>query len=117
MNFKQRLDRFLGQSDERLLPDDDSVVRESLEFANSFELGNYDLIISPGKFEGEFRYTPYFWNLSMNGCSDNIVWDQDLMLNVFDITAEDRAHFPELADIKRILISEDDYGFVYADLE
>ncbi len=53
MNFKQRLDRYLSQSDEDHLPDEDTLWQESLAFADLFNYDEFGLITNPGKFERE----------------------------------------------------------------
>ena len=62
----------------------------------------------PGKFEGESRYVPYFWEQYMNGCADR---DNGTVLG-FDITAEDREIFPELKGRRTVNLIETDQGFV-----
>ena len=66
-------------------------------------------IVSPGKFECERIYVPYFWDAYLNGMADR---DDGALLG-FDITAEDRAEFPEIPKRKRTvrLLQRDD-GFV-----
>lgn len=53
-------------------------------------------IRSPGKFEGERVYVPYFWDCAMNGCADED--DGDIL--TFIITQEDLDEFPELVEDK-----------------
>jgi hypothetical protein len=77
---------------------------------------DYDIkdgrISSPGKFEGEAVYAPYFYDAYLNGMADD---EGDRL--VFDVTAEDRREFPELKNVKRVFLSEDDNGFVYCETE
>jgi hypothetical protein len=65
-------------------------------------------IISPGKFEGEMVYVPYFWEAYLNGCADR---DDGRVLG-FDVTAEDKAMFPELKGRRTVRLMERDDGFV-----
>ncbi len=117
MNFRQRLDRFLTQSDEHLL--DDTLQQESLEFADSFDYDEYGSITSPGKFEREGRYTPYFWNMTMISAQDEDLYDSedDTHYSLFNITDIDRAIFPELKDVKVVSLWESESGFVFSDLD
>ena len=76
-------------------------------------LASYDVrngrIVSPGKFEGEAIYVPHFWNVFLDGFADR---DNGRVLG-FDITAEDRAEFPELGRRRRtVRLVESDTGFV-----
>lgn len=66
-------------------------------------------ILSPGKFEGEMLYVPYFWEAYCNGMADR---DDGTVLG-FDITPEDRAMFPELGKRRRtVKLIERSDGFV-----
>jgi len=72
-------------------------------------------IISPGKFEGEPIFAPYFWNIGLQGFADS---DNGKAYG-FRINKDDEAHkeFPELKKWlgrKRSLrLFESDTGFVY----
>lgn len=65
-------------------------------------------VARPGKFEGEARYVPYFWQAFLNGCADR---DDGTVLG-FDVTAEDKALFPELKRRHTVKLIERDDGFV-----
>jgi len=65
-------------------------------------------IVSPGKFEGERTYVPYFWNAFMNGGADR---DDGKVLG-FDVTAEDKKLFPALKKRRTVRLVETDSGFV-----
>jgi hypothetical protein len=66
-------------------------------------------IESPGKFEGEMLYVPFFWDAFLNGMADR---DGGTVIG-FDITPEDRQMFPELGKRKRtVRIYQRDDGFV-----
>lgn len=68
-------------------------------------------ITSPGKFEGEMIYIPFFWSEVLNGGAD----DEDGNRAVFIITPQDRALFPEIpGDVIRLELSEDNYGFIHS---
>jgi hypothetical protein len=62
----------------------------------------------PGKFEGEAAYVPYFWNVFLEGGADR---DDGRILG-FDVTAEDKAIFPELKNRRTVKLLETDQGFV-----
>lgn len=65
-------------------------------------------IASPGKFEGEMIYTPYFWSHGLEGMAD----DDDGETFTFRVTPEEKAAFPELAKVKTVRLRERDDGFV-----
>ncbi len=62
----------------------------------------------PGKFEGEARYVPYFWDVYMDGGAD----DDDGTVLTFNVSDEDKKLFPELRGRKRVKLMEQDSGFV-----
>jgi hypothetical protein len=49
-------------------------------------------ITTPGKFEGQRLYVPYYYDNYMNGCADR----EDGQVLGFDVYPEDRVEFPEL---------------------
>lgn len=75
------------------------------------------IIRTPGKFEGEAIYVPYFYWAMLNGCGDTIdlSWDDEntAMIDVFHVTADDIIEFPELADRETVELWWDDNGFVW----
>lgn len=72
-------------------------------------------IISPGKFEGCFRWAPHFWSLALEGCGDE-EWEMDEgpSVSVFVVTDEDKIRFSELEHAVMLELFEDDNGFVHA---
>lgn len=74
---------------------------------------NYDIrngiIKSPGKFEGEAIYAPYFWNLILNGAADE---DNGIETTIY-VLKEDLELFPELEGITKVTLFCDSFGFVY----
>lgn len=72
-------------------------------------------IVSPGKFEGEPVFAPHFWELGLEGFSD----DDEVGVFKFQIKQDDPEHemFPELAGFcglnGTLRIREDDQGFVH----
>lgn len=68
------------------------------------------IIRSPGKFEGERVWVPYFYEDAENFC----VFDKQIEL---DILEDDREVWPELpANAERIILTEDENGFVYGEV-
>jgi len=66
------------------------------------------IIRSPGKFEGEAIYVPYFWDAFLNGGADR---DNGSVLG-FDLTPEDKLEFPELIGRRTVKLMERSDGFV-----
>lgn len=62
----------------------------------------------PGKFEGEARYVPYFWNEFLNGAYDR----DDGKVITFYVTKEDKKLFPELKHRRAVKLVEQSDGFV-----
>ena len=73
-------------------------------------------ITSPGKFEGEAAYVPYFWDMGLDGMADEDYTDSNGAVWAFDVTADDIAFFPELKNVNRVELRESDQGFVSAKL-
>ena len=67
----------------------------------------------PGKFEGEQRYTPFYYDAWLNGSGENIHTEHGF-LTVFEIQPGDKNLFNELRAYKFVTIHEDGNGFVYA---
>ena len=76
-----------------------------------YDVDTHGTIRSPGKFEGEPVYAPYFYDALMNGFAD----DDDGVAS-FNIDANDIKEFPELANVKRLRLWESEQGFVYIEL-
>lgn len=73
-------------------------------------------INTPGKFEGEMLYVPYFWDMVMDGGGDT-QYDGDTPIDYFEVTTDDIRLFPELDGTKRIAVWESDSGFVNSELD
>lgn len=77
------------------------------EIEQDYDVKN-GVIHSPGKFEGEAVYVPFYWDAYLNGGADE---DLDSYL-IFNVTNEDRAQFPELAGVQTVKLYEREDGFV-----
>jgi hypothetical protein len=73
-----------------------------------YQIDERGVIRSPGKFEGEMLYVPYFWDAFLNGCADG----DDGEVLTFIVDSDDVREFPELADAKQVRLYEDSQGFV-----
>lgn len=65
-------------------------------------------ITNPGKFEGERRFVPHFFDMFLSGFAD--FDDGDTM--GFEVTETERRAFPELAGVKVVCLMVRDDGFV-----
>ena len=88
-------------------------IRAGLAF--EYPCDDNGIIKGPGKFEREPLFVPFFYDLMLSGCGEDIE-DEDGAAR-FEIEADDKAVFPELAEYKAIVLSEDGNGFVYHRLE
>lgn len=72
-------------------------------------------ICTPGKFEGCAIYVPHLWEAVLNGEGEEHPFqtEDDPQTTRLEITAEDRAEYPELNGIDFADLWEDDQGFVY----
>lgn len=68
-------------------------------------------IHEPGKFEGEPIYTPYLYDLIMDGQSDMIGQG-----DIITLDNDDREAFPELGEAAYAHCEEDSQGFFYVKL-
>lgn len=80
------------------------------EILNEYKVDASGRIQSPGKFEGEMLYVPYFYVWIGEGYGDGGHEDGFM----FGVSDTDRLLFPELKDTKAITLYEDDQGFVTA---
>ena len=66
------------------------------------------LIQSPGRFEGEMLYVPYYWDVYLLYGADR---DNGRALG-FDVSAEDKVEFPELKRRRTVKLIKSDQGFI-----
>lgn len=79
------------------------MTREEIE--KDYQVNEDGIITSPGKFEGQMIYVPYFNDQSLNGFFDLAEW--------IEIENTDLEKFSELEGVFEIRLFEDDNGFVY----
>lgn len=65
-------------------------------------------VSQPGKFEGCAPHVPYFWQLFLEGMAGEDEGDTV----VFTVEPEDKELFPELQLGERVVLEEDNVGFV-----
>ena len=93
------------------------LTREEIETIYQTKRG---IIISPGKFEGEPLWCPYFYIAGTEGFAHDTYDGTDGCTEpvgatwVFVVTDDDRREFPELRGIHTVEIHEDSQGFVWS---
>lgn len=88
------------------------------EILKQYQIDRSGIIRSPGNFEGEMLYAPYFYDMVMHGCGEEIYDDytDELLYTRVDVDDDARAEFPELyPDTTAVLVYESDEGFVYVE--
>jgi len=71
------------------------------------------VIVTPGKFEGEPEYAPYYYDLAMENGEDELVFDSDdTPVSIFYVSDEDREMFHIKPETHAILLWVSDDGFV-----
>lgn len=90
----------------------DSHLLYSLDQRCRYECDEQGRITSPGKFEGEMYYLPYFYDLAVCGEGE---FDEDDGTFTVQIEPEDRELFPQLASDQEsvTMVESMDSGFVY----
>jgi hypothetical protein len=78
---------------------------------HTYSINKDGIIISPGKFEGEPEWAPYFYQQWLETGGHEM--DDEEGNAIIHVLPEDRARFPELAKVDHILIRESDQGFVH----
>ena len=81
------------------------MTRATIEQEYKIESG---IIRTPGQFEGEMLYVPYFWDAYLNGFADQ----DDGNVLYFVVTDDDKIQFPELKRRKVIRLYQREDGFV-----
>lgn len=76
---------------------------------SDYKVNEHGIIQSPGKFEGEMLYAPYFYDRLLDGCPDEDIEG----VAFFVVNQDDRDEFPELYDVVGVALEETDTGFVY----
>ena len=78
-------------------------------------VGGAQLVVSPGKFEGEPIWLVYLWDLALESFADSTEYDGDTEVSVFEVDAEMRVYDPYTfaeSSVNVIRVWENDQGFV-----
>lgn len=88
-------------------------IQEENDVAMDYQYTTKDgVIVSPGKFEGEPAWLPYFYTLWNDGGADDEILIHGTTTAIFNIDASDVTRFPALAGVRQIYVWEDSQGFV-----
>ena len=68
-----------------------------------------DLVKYAGKFQGEKRWVPYFYDVMLGGEGEETE-DGNI---IFEVVSEDIRVFPELEGKKKVWLTISESGFVY----
>ncbi|KKL51378.1 hypothetical protein LCGC14_2296090 [marine sediment metagenome] len=81
-----------------------------------YDINEYGLIQSPGKFEGEMLYAPHLYDVMLNGCLDQS--EDDDSMGELTINQTDVDLFPDYFNLGDVyVLSECEQGFFYAVLK
>lgn len=69
-----------------------------------FQVDETGIIRTPGPFEGQNLYIPYFWYLHISGYREDV---QNGIVT-FQVRMEDRAQFPELSNRDQVRLKQID---------
>ena len=98
------------QSDYASADDPASLIKKD------YKVNKHGVIQDPGKFEAEMYYIIYYYDLVMNGFSDESGGDVEAggAWDFFGLDAEDYKKFPELKGkgTKGLILWQDSQGFV-----
>lgn len=85
------------------------------KYLDMFTVDEHGVIRSPGKFEGEMIYVPYFYDQSLDGGGDILSCSECHSFHAerFTVWASECEDFPELEGIEYITLIEDSSGFVF----
>ena len=67
-------------------------------------------VSGPGKFEGEGPWAVYLWDLALEGFADR----ETRHGYVFRVDRKLIRLFPELRDVSRVVLEQDENGFIYS---
>jgi hypothetical protein len=70
-------------------------------------------IVEPGRFQGEPRWLPYFYELMLDGSGQVLDWPSGETTTLVDIYEGDVRLYPELVEYVVVAIEENSDGFVF----
>ncbi len=84
-----------------------------MDYLQQFSVDKHGIIQSPGKFEGEPVYVPYYWE--MDGHDDEIISNYRF-IRIFYVGEWEASKFPELTPSDVVYLWEDGLGFVHSEV-
>ena len=86
------------------------------EIKDAYHISERGIIISPGKFEGEMLWAPYFYDLMGDGSGEQFSFEEGHGIEFAKLIADDKKQWPELSDCYGISIEESSQGFVHCEV-
>ena len=83
-----------------------------IDYVCPYDTNEHGIITSPGKFEGEMYYVPYYYDLWLQGSYDRDYTEDNILYTVFILSIEDCKLFPELCDDYILEVWQTEQGFV-----
>lgn len=80
---------------------------------DGYNFNSQNIITDPGKFENSPRFAPHFSNFAEDGEILSTLED-GLFASLIEVDDEDKKLFPELNNVKYVVITESESGFVSA---
>ena len=88
-------------------------------YAEYRELPLGEIIDAPGKFVGEPRYVPEFWEVALSGDGDYLTdhpeCAYDIAVSQVEVETSDKIRYPELENVSHVNLWETSDGFVYSE--
>ena len=91
------------------------MIEQMKEAAEGYEINDDKVIVSPGKFENEPWWAPYFWEKALDGFADDEEIVDETVISVFNL--RDFREIPDFENAERLFIWSDDAGFIHTSLE
>lgn len=91
-----------------------TAKREKEEILKTYKIDEHKIIRSPGKYEGQMYYVPFFHRWANMMGADARITKENIQYDRFIISGNDIEIFPELQTIKTLDLHETENGSVLA---
>ena len=86
----------------------------AIDYMKEFKCNEHRIVSSPGKFEAEMFYAPYFSMLVGLGHQTHVLYENDTCVDLFILEEEEKIFFkPHFDDVYAIAITYCEQGFAY----
>lgn len=79
----------------------------------NYEVNAHGYIETPGKFEGEMVYAPWFHQAILDGLQDETLIINGVAFDIIEVTDDDKKEFIELVDVTYLKCHTNNEGFFY----